>query len=629
MKIIKEFILNTKDVAIAGETRTFSIIADVGAVFSLEVKSSTGNFYNFFNNTFQSNKIGLENKVVTSGVFTGNIVFPKESAAREYDISLFAGEDTEHVPFVEVRFADSSLDINSSIGSNSKLIKKLIFQTALISLTLSARSESSATPYDSSTVTSDAVSTTVGGAATKTPFKITVALAATRAMTISRQPDVNDIACTKGITIGSDPVYVEGEDVFPAARAAFTGDDVNGAVTSGAVVRMDNTDLSAEIAVGDRVTTAATTDTVDGAILSVSDGGGEDDKIVMDNNVATKMAVGDKITGTAELDAGGFYVRSLNPDGDNVKEFRVGTLDGGENLILGGIADGTTLTFSSELNRTTTTVTVVETSGTATDFTMSQAIQLRDNAPLTFSPRKNHVWPVNDINGLENGYNTLVVGNATASTIADYIDSITLRAGLEDEETIINRQINALDDAGKKATRTVNGSTKIVTNVQPGNLVFSTPQVLALAGDTVKFIGRGPNTIQNMSGWNVIISNLKMELTDSTFTSGTKPTTTTTGTVSNSTTIGVADREGVMQNVSTISGIGIAPSVVNPTITSSQADGAGNWTASAAQTLENGITLTIDNTSRYGIITGDIEVIEAGPVDFDVFFDLDNFTTAS
>ena len=92
MKIIKEFILNTKDVAIAGETRAFSIIADAGAVFSLEVKSSTGNFYNFFNNTFQSNKIGLENKVVTGGVFTGNIVFPKESAAREYVISLFASK---------------------------------------------------------------------------------------------------------------------------------------------------------------------------------------------------------------------------------------------------------------------------------------------------------------------------------------------------------------------------------------------------------------------------------------------------------------------------------------------------------------------------------------------------------
>ena len=33
--------------------------------------------------------------------------------------------------------------------------------------------------------------------------------------------------------------------------------------------------------------------------------------------------------------------------------------------------------------------------------------------------------------------------------------------------------------------------------------------------------------------------------------------------------------------------------------------------------------------SGYGVITGDIEVIEAGPAGFDVRFDLDNFTTAS
>jgi len=121
---------------------------------------------------------------------------------------------------------------------------------------------------------------------------------------------------------------------------------------------------------------------------------------------------------------------------------------------------------------------------------------------------------------------------------------------------------------------------------------------------------------------------VKVELTDSTYVSGTKPTTTTTGTVSNSTTIGVADREGIIQNLSTISGIGINPSVANPTITSTQADGAGNWTASAAQTLESGITLTIDNTSRYAIITGEIEINQFGNQDSIVFFNLENLLTA-
>ena len=37
----------------------------------------------------------------------------------QYDISLSALPGTEHAPYEEARFADGSLDINSSIGSNS------------------------------------------------------------------------------------------------------------------------------------------------------------------------------------------------------------------------------------------------------------------------------------------------------------------------------------------------------------------------------------------------------------------------------------------------------------------------------------------------------------------------------
>ena len=393
--VIKQFILNTEDAYAGGENRPFSIIADGGAKFSMEVKNEDGYYYNFFNNTFQTNKIGLYD-VTINNVYRGNISFPAVSDADQYDIYLWAVGDTEHAPVEEVRFDDGSLDINSTIGSNSKLVQKVIYQTLPINLTLSAISINLLAAWGSVSVSNATIPTTVGKSSLKQPFEVKVTTAATRACKISKQPVANDIITAKSRVVGSAPENIEGENIYPTARAAFTGDDVNGAVTSGAVVRMDNTDLSAEIAVGDRVTTVATTDTVDGTI----DPDADIDKIVMDNNVATKMAVGDKITGTDELDAGGFYVRSLNPDGDNVKEFRIGTEDGGEKVIVKGIPDGTTLTFTSKLNRTTTTVTVVETGGTATDFTMSQNIQLRDNAPLTFTPRKNFRWPLDNINGL-------------------------------------------------------------------------------------------------------------------------------------------------------------------------------------------------------------------------------------
>ena len=623
--VIKQFILNTEDAYAGGENRPFSIIADGGAKFSMEVKNEDGYYYNFFNNTFQTNKIGLYD-VTINNVYRGNISFPTVSDADQYDVYLWAVGDTEHAPIEEVRFDDGSLDINSTIGSNSKLVQKVIYQTLPINLTLSAVSINLLAAWGSVSVSDATIPTTVGKSSLKQPFEVKVTTAATRACKISKQPVANDIITAKSRTVGSAPENIEGENIYPAVSDT---DTVDGAVTSGTKVVMDS-NVASKMVVGDKITTAATTDTVDGAIDEDSD----IEKIVMDNNVATKMAVGDKITGTAELDAGGFYVRSLNPDGDNVKEFRIGTEDLGNKVIVAGIPDGTTLTFTSALNRRTTTVAALNPDGdNVKEFSFnaegSGDLQFRDGMTLSFSNRKNFRWPLDNINGLTQGDKLHVAGNATAASITDYIDSTTLREGLEDEELIIHRQVNALDTLGKKSTRSRNATTNLVTVTQPGNVVFSAQQALALGGDTIKFYGYGTASAQIAGGWEVEFTDLKVELTDSTFISGTKPTTTTTGTVSNSTTIGVADREGIMQSVSTISGIGINPAVVNPTITSAQADGAGNWTSDVAQTLENGITLTIDNTSRFALITGNVEIKKAGTGSIGLSFDLEKFLTAS
>ena len=110
----------------------------------------------------------------------------------------------------------------------------------------------------------------------------------------------------------------------------------------------------------------------------------------------------------------------------------------------------------------------------------------------------------------------------------------------------------------------------------------------------------------------------------------TAPTTTTTEATSAHATIAVADREGVINNVSRVGGIGIDPSVQNPLITSGGgADGAGDWVMDAVQTLENGITLTVENTSRVATITGNIEIIKAGTADQTLRFDLEKLLSTS
>ena len=70
---------------------------------------------------------------------------------------------------------------------------------------------------------------------------------------------------------------------------------------------------------------------------------------------------------------------------------------------------------------------------------MSQAIQFRDNAPLTFFPRKNKRWPLNNyINIINEDMIVLTGTNVTADTVAaKYEDTVTVFTGTKNEKTIV------------------------------------------------------------------------------------------------------------------------------------------------------------------------------------------------
>ena len=114
-----------------------------------------------------------------------------------------------------------------------------------------------------------------------------------------------------------------------------------------------------------------------------------------------------------------------------------------------------------------------------------------------------------------------------------------------------------------------------------------------------------------------MFTDLKLELTPI--------TTTTTSAVSNSTSVPVASRNGILDSVSTVSGIGINPALANPTVSSGAGavSGAGTIVLSAAQTLEDGITLTFSGAGQVATITGNVEVIKAGDADATIRFDMD------
>ena len=597
--LITDFDLDLSNLPATGEPRRFSIHGSKGAEFILEIKdNTTGYYYNFVTNVFQVNLSRLEEQI-SSNSYDGVITFPAVTGDDDqYDVYLYAKPGTRHVTYREVRFGDGSLDINNSTGSNSLMMQKVIYQYAAITLTLGGYTISAAVPGTNGAAT---ISTNVGKSKDKTAFSLTWTAAVDAAYRVLKQPVTYDVLAFIQPVVGENPIDLPGENIYPTATAAFTGDDVNGAITSGAVVRMDNTDLSDVIKIGDKITSPVTTDTVNGARDASAVA------VTMDSAVATKMAVGDQVTGNAALDAGVFTVASL----DSTNVFSISSAV--------AIADGVTLTFSSKINRSLTTVTVVETSGTATDFTMSQAIQFRDNQPLTFTPRMNYSWPINkfaDI--LKEGMIVLAGGAGTADTsIGAYEDTVTLFASTKQEQVIIKNTLPALGTLAKKPT-----VVKGLVTVQEGQVVFDKQQPLALAGTTLKVGGYGESEILRIYGWEVKFTDLAIALT--------APTTTTTEATSAHATIAVADREGIINTVSTVSGIGINPALADPTLTTGGGlDGAGDWVMSAVQTLESGITLTVGNTGRIATVTGNIEIVKAGTASQTLRFDMGKLLSTS
>jgi hypothetical protein len=289
------------------------------------------------------------------------------------------------------------------------------------------------------------------------------------------------------------------------------------------------------------------------------------------------------------------------------------------NIILdtnvGTIKVGDRVTTTSPHGLNDSIFTVTATNGTTT-ATLSPQLALADNLLLSFSNQMNYSWPVtNFADKIKAGMIVLYDGvNVTAGTVVgDYEDTITILEDTEKEQVIVKNKIQAVDTKAQKPT-----IVKGLVTFQPGDITFNKQQVLALAGNTLKVGGYGENEILRVFGWDVRFTDLKVTLT--------APTTTTSGVVTGNAIIGVNNVEGVIDNVSRVGGIGINPALQNPLITSGGgATGAGTWTADAAQTLENGITLTVENTGKIATITGNIEIIKAGTASQILRFDLEKF----
>ena len=92
MNYINNFTLNKNIASSSGETITYTVAGDPEAVFSLRVKNSSGNLYNFKTGVFsatQTTKSRLANQAV-SGRYTGVVVLPAAASGDTYTFMLFA-----------------------------------------------------------------------------------------------------------------------------------------------------------------------------------------------------------------------------------------------------------------------------------------------------------------------------------------------------------------------------------------------------------------------------------------------------------------------------------------------------------------------------------------------------------
>jgi len=597
-KVINSFSLDLSDLPATSETRSFSISGSNGSSFSLEVKNEDNYYYNFTTNLFQAAKARLDNKTITGGTYSRSITFPTVTDNDQYDIYLFAGNDTEHPVYTEARFGDGSLDINSSTGSNSLLMQKVIYQYTDLTLTLATYNPTAA--FTIGSLVNDTFALSRGKSSSKVPFTISCTSASTASFQIIKQPTSSDILSFLTPTIGAAPETLPGENIYPAISDT---DTIDGAVANASKVVMD-ANVADNIAVGDKVTTAVISEQVDGAVTSGI-------KVVVNRAVATKMSIGDQITGNAFLDANIVTVAALNPDGDNANEFSMSEAV--------AIVDDAVLTFSSKLNRSLTTVVALNPDGdNVKEFSISQAHYLMDGITLSFSNQMNYQWPVDNVDKITSGMIVVPNTNVTSGTfVNEYRDTVTTLADTDSERIIIKNQAPAVSTKGQKPT-----IVKGLVTVQPGNVVFSKQQVLVLADDVQKIGGYGTAQILNVFGWEVEFSDLAIALTSI--------TTTTTAASQNSTSVVLAARDGILNGTSTVSGIGIDPSAAAPTVASgANATGAGTVVLSAAQTLENGITLTFPGAGKVATITGNIQVLKAGVGSPVLRFDVEKLLTSA
>tara|TARA_R110000823_G_scaffold124201_7_gene250596 strand:+ start:623 stop:2260 length:1638 start_codon:yes stop_codon:yes gene_type:complete len=217
--IIRNFNINLNYISNNGETRQFVVDGNKSSIFSLVIEKLTGTtvtYYNFSTQTFTSTFKRLKNRKITSNSYTESIVFPAGGLSsgnnpNTYTIKLYAESawGTKHVRNIEKRFPDNTLDLNSSTGSNSDLLQKVLYQFPETAVTLAAISPNSLSAFSGIGIAIQTINVQRGNNTGKIPFTITCTLGSSKVGKLKRQPQTADITSFSTRTLG-EPLPIPG-----------------------------------------------------------------------------------------------------------------------------------------------------------------------------------------------------------------------------------------------------------------------------------------------------------------------------------------------------------------------------------------------------------------------------------
>ena len=579
-KTISSIDFNFEDIPASGGEKTFKIKGDVGAQFYMEIKNEDGHFYNDYTKTFASDYKKIDGVINETREININVKFPTVTDNDQYDIYVFAKEGTSHVERNAVLFRDGSIDLNRSVGSNNNFVQKVLYQILDVDLVLSMYSSGAAVPSIA------VVNKTITSARYKKkqfqPFSIT-ATRSSNALTIDRQPKSEDVLTFIQPVVGSAPVQIPGENIYPSVTGT---DTVNGAVTSGTSVTMDTA-------------------------------------------VASTMKVGDRITGNAALNAATVTVVSL--DSTNVFTMSQAV----------ALADGLSLSFSNQVNyrwpvdnvgKIKEGMIVVPDTNVVSDTEIAEykeIITLFENTSKEEELVLKQVDAVDkskDIPTVVNGLETVAPGTIVFNKqmplalagdtlkVGGYgLKEVTRVSGWEIEFEDLKVELN-----------------EITTTKSSGS---GTSMVVASA------VGIADETTQTVNGAITLSKNVVLDSVDGLFVGQTiyavssgslsgNPTITTinenTKTITISSDQTFADGITITFANSIVSGPGITAGSINPYVTNISGT---TLTLSSSQTLENNQTFKFANAGNVATLTGNIKINKVGSENLTLRFDVDRFLT--